>query len=188
MLSPGASAARPGGHSSAAADKGVFACCISLPTVSTLWGACSGALASRILITQVSAGRPPMLGAKQTCRTLAILPILAPLLHSLVTPSDYSLPGGSSPIASALARRCWPSRALVPSSSHHACSLRGAESRVVPAIIAVRSRDLRVCRRLVVHVTPAHCSHTPACTPLTLHHCPGQIVLQPSRVLCLRPT
>jgi hypothetical protein len=29
-----------------------------------------------------------------------------PLLHKLVTPSDYSLPGGSSPIASALAHRC----------------------------------------------------------------------------------
>jgi hypothetical protein len=45
-----------------------------------------------------------------------------PLLHKPVTPSDYSLPGGSSPIASALARRCWEHSSRSP-SSYHAGSL-----------------------------------------------------------------
>jgi hypothetical protein len=68
-----------------------------------------GILVSRILNTQVSAALCILAGANR--RAVSCLSL--PMLHKLVTPSDYSLPGGSSPIVSALARRCWRSIVVV---------------------------------------------------------------------------
>jgi hypothetical protein len=73
------------------------------------------ALVSCILNTQVSAALTDPCWGKQTCR---ILLILALLLHKLVTPSDYSLPGGSSPIASAC-RRPEALKSANPSNHRH---------------------------------------------------------------------
>ncbi|KAF2029188.1 hypothetical protein EK21DRAFT_89934 [Setomelanomma holmii] len=91
--------------------KGRFACCTSLPAESTALGRLLDSPGELPLAHPSQRLHPDPCWGKQSCR---ILPILAISLHKLITLSDYSLPGGSSPIASALARHA-AALALVPS-------------------------------------------------------------------------